>query len=212
MFNLNTDLLVIDLEATAGVDENGNQTNNYIIDLGAVLLDRDLKVVSTFETLIKPEEEISKFITELTHIDNKMVLNEDLFPLAIERFHTWLKESLDGRSIKKVRLCSWGTYFDIPLLRKVYNKYGMDFPFSGTAFDVKTMALMWHSLSGKKTDKLQVSTVAREMKIKAEGSYHRAITDAVVESKILQRIWADLQGFYIEGKKGVEHFTLTKAP
>ncbi|MGL1893272.1 MAG: exonuclease domain-containing protein [Spirochaetaceae bacterium] len=209
MFNLNTDLLVIDLEATAGVDENGNQTNNYIIDLGAVLLNRDLEIVSTFESLVKPEEEISEFITKLTHIDNSMVKNEDLFPLVSEKFYAWLIDNLEGRSIKKVRLCAWGTYFDIPLLRKIYSKYNLNFPFSGTAFDIKTMALMWHSLSGRKTDKLQVSTVAKEMKIKAEGQYHRAITDAIVEAKILQRVWADLQGIFIDGKKGVEHFNLT---
>lgn len=211
MFNLNTDLLVIDLEATAGVDKDGNQTNNFIIDIGAVLLNRELQVVSTFETLVKPEEEISEFITKLTHIDNKMVEDEDLFPVAIDRFHNWLNNSLDGRSIKKVRLCAWGTYFDIPLLRKVYNKYKLDFPFSGTAFDIKTMALMWHSLSGRKTDKLQVSTVAKAMNISAEGSYHRAITDAKVEAEILKRVWNDLQGFFIEGKKGVEHFSIRQS-
>lgn len=208
MFNLNTDLLVIDLEATAGTDKDGNQTNNYIIDIGAVLLNRELEVVSTFETLVRPEEEISDFISKLTHIDNKMVENEDLFPVAIERFHNWLNNSLEGRSIKKVRLCAWGTYFDIPLLRKVYNKYKVTFPFSGTAFDIKTMALMWHSLSGRKTDKLQVSTVARAMNISVDGTYHRAITDAKVEAEILKRVWNDLQGFFIEGKKGVEHFII----
>lgn len=208
MFNLNTDLLIIDLEATAGVDSDGNQTNNYIIDIGAVLLDKKLNEVSRFESLVKPEEKITEFITKLTHIDNNMVKNEDLFPIVAERFKSWLVDALDGRSIKKVRLCAWGTYFDIPLLRKVYNKYKIEFPFSGTAFDIKTMALMWHSLSGKKTDKLQVSTVAKAMNIEADGPYHRAITDAVVETKILQRVWKDLQGIFIEGKKGVEHFTL----
>lgn len=209
MFNLNTDLLVIDLEATAGVDENGHQTNNFIIDFGAVLLNKQLEVVSTFESLVKPEEDITKFITELTHIDNKMVENEDLFPAVSERLVNWLIESLEGRSLKKVRLCAWGNYFDIPLLRKVYEKYNVKYPFSGTAFDIKTMALMWHSLSGRKSDKLQVSTVAREMGIKVDGQYHRALTDAVVEAKILQRVWEDLQGFFIEGKKGIQHFKIS---
>ncbi len=209
MLNLNTDLLVIDLEATAGVDENGNQTNNYIIDIGAVLLNRDLEIVSTFQSLVKPEESISDFIAELTKIDNKMVMNEELLPSVTTKFHNWLEEALGRPGFKKVRLCSWGTYFDIPLLRNVYNRYNLKYPFSGTAFDIKTMALMWHSLSGKKTDKLQVSTVARTMNIKPEGTYHRAITDALVETKILQRVWNDLQGFFIEGKKGVEHFTIS---
>lgn len=210
MLNLNTDLLVIDLEATAGKDEKGNQTNNYIIDIGAVLLDRDLNVISTFESLVKPEEPISDFITELTKIDNSMVEKEDTFPGVAAKFHTWLENSLGRSSFKKIRLCSWGTYFDIPLLRKVYQKYDLEFPFSGTAFDIKTMALMWHALSGRKTDRLQVSTVAKTMDIKAEGTFHRAITDAIVETKIMQRTMKDLQGFFIEGKRGPIHYSINK--
>lgn len=204
MLNLNTDLLVIDLEATAGTDSNGNQTNNYIIDIGAVLIDRDMNIVSTFTSLVKPEESISDFIADLTHIDNKMVENEELFPVVAENFLNWLKEALNGRSIKKVRLCAWGTYFDIPLLRKVYQKYNLNYPFSGTAFDIKTMALLWHSLSGRKTDKLQVSTVAKEMNIKIDGKLHRAITDAKVEALIMQKVFKDLQGMFIETKEGVK--------
>ncbi|MBN2617527.1 MAG: exonuclease domain-containing protein [Spirochaetales bacterium] len=209
MFNLSTDLLVIDLEATAGSDEKGNQTNNYIIDIGAVLLSKDLEIISTFESLIKPEEEISEFISDLTHITNKMVENKPLFPGVEKEFMNWLVISLNGRSIKKVRLCAWGTYFDIPLLRKSYINYGINYPFSGTAFDIKTMAMMWHSLSGRKTDKLQVSAVAKEMDIVVDGKYHRAITDAVVEAKILQRVWKDLQGFFIEDKSGIKHYSIT---
>lgn len=208
MLNLNTDLLVIDLEATAGIDKKGNQTNNYIIDIGAVLLDRDLNIVSKFESLVKPEEPISDFIADLTKIDNSMVENEKLFPEVIKDFHNWLEKSLGRPSFKKIRLCSWGTYFDIPLLRKVYQKYNLDFPFSGTAFDIKTMALLWHALSGRKTDRLQVSTVAKAMDIKAEGTYHRAITDAIVETKILQKVMNDLQGFFVEGKKGPIHYQI----
>lgn len=208
MFNLNTDLLVLDLEATAGVDKDGNQTNNYIIDIGAVLLNRDLEIVSSFQSLVKPEEEISEFITNLTKIDNEMVENEELFPAVADKFHKWLEESLGRASFKKIRLCSWGTYFDIPLLRRVYEKYKLEFPFSGTAFDIKTMALMWHSLSGRKTDRLQVSTVAKSMDIQEDGTYHRAITDAIVETKILQRVFNDLQGFFVEGKKGPVHYSV----
>jgi inhibitor of KinA sporulation pathway (predicted exonuclease) len=51
---LNNDLLVIDLETTSGRDEDGNQTNNDIIQIGAVLLDRELKFVGCFDSLVKP--------------------------------------------------------------------------------------------------------------------------------------------------------------
>ncbi len=211
MFKLSNDLLVIDLEATAGVDDNGVQTNNYIIDIGAVFIDRELNIISTFDSLVRPEEPISEFITELTKIDNKMVEKVGLFPEIEEKFMEWVNKCLNGRSLKKVRLCAWGTYFDIPLLRSVYNKYKINFPFSGTAFDIKTMAMLWYSLSGKSTEKLQVSTVAKTMDLKTIGNFHRAITDAKVEAEILKRVFNDLQGIFIDGKNGVELFTINKS-
>ena len=54
-----------------------------------------------------------------------------------------------------------------------------------------------------KTDKLGVGTVAATMGIQPEGRYHRALTDAVTEANILQRIFADLEdGFFAPGLPG----------
>ena len=60
---LNNDLLVFDLEATSN-QENADerpavQTNNFIIEIGAAFLDRDLKLVDTFDRLVRPEEPIT---------------------------------------------------------------------------------------------------------------------------------------------------------
>lgn len=213
MFTLNTDLLIIDLEATAGTDDKGRQTNNYIIDIGAVLVDKNLNTVSSFSSLVKPEEEITPFITGLTGIDNDMVRDEKLFPEVISQFEEWVLKETGRSNMKKVRLCAWGNYFDIPLLRSLYNKYDREFPFSGTAFDIKTMALMWMSLSGRKTDKLQVSQVAKTMNIIPDGKLHRAITDAKTEAAILLKVWKDLQGVFMPQKDGkpYTHFTLTES-
>lgn len=99
-----------------------------------------------------------------------------------------------------------GNYFDIPLLRKAYAHYGLPFPFSGTCFDVKTMAMTWMALSGRRTDKLGVETVASAMDIQPDGRYHRALTDAVSEAKILKRVFADLLGgFFAPGQPGKPH-------
>jgi len=200
VYKLTNPLLILDLEATAGTDEKGFQTNNFIIDIGAVLLDTQLQELGQFSRLVKPGEEISEFITQLTGISNEMVREEPEFSQVGRDFHNWIKELQVNP--KKLRLAAWGNYFDIPLLRRTYQHYHMDFPFSGTALDIKTLAFTWLAMSGRRTDRFNVQSMAELLGIEAPGRFHRAIVDATVEGEIFKRIWSDLQGFFLPGKEG----------
>lgn len=196
---LNNDLLVIDLETTSSQDENGYQVNNDIIQIGAVLLNRNLKTIGTFERLVKPREPVSEFIIKLTGITNEMVESAPSFVDVATDLELFVRSSVDN--IKNVRICAWGTYFDMPILRRQYKEYKHYFPFSGTAFDIKTLAMLWMGLSNKRTDKLGVEHIANIMKIGASGNYHNAMVDAACEAEILQRIVSDLtNGVFLEGK------------
>ena len=202
---LNNDIVVFDLEATARIDtpEHGPpiQTNNDIIEIGAAFLDHSLTLVDTFSHLVRPEEPISSFITELTGLTPEMCATQPLWKDVAPAFEAWVARWCTN--IKTVRLCAWGTYFDVPLLRRSYQRYGLPFPFSGTCFDAKTIAMLWCSLSGRRTDELSVKRVARYMGIAPEGDYHRALTDAVTEAKIVQRVFADLDsGVFVQGTSG----------
>ena len=212
---LNNELIVFDLEATSNQEDEGErpavQTNNFIIEIGAAFLDRDLKLVDTFERLVRPEEPITPFITKITSITPEMCQGQPLWKEIAPAFEVWIKSHCDN--IKRVRLAAWGTYFDMPLLRRTYARYERPFPFSGTCIDVKTLSLLWAALSGRRTDKLGVETVASAMGVQPEGRYHRALTDAVTEAKILQRIFADLEGgFFLPGLPGKQrpYFRLEK--
>jgi inhibitor of KinA sporulation pathway (predicted exonuclease) len=123
-----------------------------------------------------------------------MVKNANLFPDVAREFEDWANKNTKG--IKHVRLSAWGNYFDINVLRKVYDKYDLTYPWSGTAFDCKTVAMMWAALSGRGTSKLSVGHVADIMGISPEGEYHRALTDALVTAKIVKRCFEDLSGGY----------------
>lgn len=211
MFRLHNDLIVLDLEATAGKDSQGFQTNNCIIDIGAVILDHNLEIRSTFSSLVKPQEPITEFITKLTGITPKMVEDEGDFGQVGQEFLQWIQEH--SGSPKKVRLAAWGNYFDIPLLRKNYQDFGKEFPFSGTALDVKTLGFLWLSLSGRRTDKTNLPTLAAELGVKPQGAYHRAITDAQVTADVLVQLWHQLQGVFVPGKEGeaFAHYSLEKS-
>jgi inhibitor of KinA sporulation pathway (predicted exonuclease) len=202
---LNNELIVFDLEATSNQEDAAEkpavQTNNFIIEIGAAFLDRDLKLIDTFQCLVRPEETITPFITEITSITPEMCEGQPLWKEIASEFETWIKRHCEN--IKRVRLSAWGTYFDMPLLRRAYARYDRPFPFSGTCIDVKTLALLWAALSGRRSDKLGVETVASAMGIQPDGRYHRALTDAVTEAKILQRVFADLEGgFFVPGSPG----------
>ena len=214
---LRNELIVIDLEATSNrvhaEDRVAVQTNEFIIEIGAVLLDRELRIVDTFEHLVRPEAPITPFITELTTITPAMVEDQPLWSGVATRFEAWV--ATHARSLRSVRLCAWGTYFDIPLLRRCYTHYGLPFPFSGTCFDVKTWAMLWLALSGRRSDRLTVASVAATMGITPDGPYHRALTDAATTARIAQRVFADLDGgVFLAGSPGqpAAHVRLQRSP
>lgn len=199
MFKLQNPLVVLDLEATAGQDAQGFQTNDYIIDLGAVYLDEELVSKGSFSHLVRPEQPINEFIQKLTGITPAMVSDEPLFSQVGGDFTAWVA-SLAG-NVKKVRLAAWGNYFDIPLLRKSYQRYGLEFPFSGTAIDIKSLAFLWLSLSGRRTDKVNLPFFAQHFGL-VQGQQHRALSDAQLTAEVAQCLWRDLQGVFVPVKEG----------
>lgn len=210
---LTQDLIIFDLETTAKTNEDGTQTNDNIIQIGAVYLKRidnkKYEIVSHFNELVKPlDETISTFITELTGISNEMVESKSHFDVIAHNFYDWAK---NNGNIKSTRLCAWGTYFDVPIFRKHYQRHQMKYPFSGTAYDVKTWATLWMMLSGRRTDKLSVEAVARIMGITPEGKYHDAHVDAQTTALIALRIFEDLnQAYFIDNDKNgkSDHFKI----
>lgn len=184
------DFIVIDLEATADYDADGNKVHNDIIQIGAVLLDRDLNEIISFDSLVRSTEKITPFITKLTGITDDQAVNAPTFIDVIKSFNDKILSKVV--SVRNVHLCAWGTYFDIPLLRKAYMKHKLQYPFTGTALDIKTLAMLWMHLAGYKTNKLSVRRVAKVMNIMPDGNLHNALVDARVEAKIMRKIFYDI--------------------
>jgi inhibitor of KinA sporulation pathway (predicted exonuclease) len=145
----------------------------------------------SFTVLVKPPRPLSKEEKDLTKISQaEMDLKGVDFSTAAAQLESFLLKN--SKNLKHVRFAAWGTYFDIPILRKHYREHNIQFPVSGTALCVKTLALMWLAWSGKRTDKCSVESVAKMINCEPPfGNYHRALVDAEVTADILCRIYAD---------------------
>ncbi len=78
---------VVDIETT------GLSAYYHKITEIAALKYKDGKIVRNFSTLINPKVHISRFITRLTGIDNKMVKNKPTIDKVIPKFHSFIGDS-----------------------------------------------------------------------------------------------------------------------
>lgn len=109
--------IAVDLETTGLSPEE-----DYIIEIGALKY-QDGKCKGTFSQLVKPPISISRRITEITGIDNKMVQNEP--PIEVV-----MKEFLDFVGEEKV-LLGHNLQFDYSFLKVHGKRRGYDLTMKG---------------------------------------------------------------------------------
>jgi DNA polymerase III epsilon subunit-like protein len=180
------DIVVIDLEATCPAADRGNNTieRSSIIEIGAVRLDRrSLEIVGEFSELVRPEDyPIVPFITEITGISPAMVEGKDTFAQVGTRFCAWYGPR------NKAMIAAFGAYYDIPLLRKEFDRYGLDYRkhIVGGAFDLRAVATVWLAENGHKTSGLTLESILGKMGLGDRFKAHRAVEDAKAAAAVLQ--------------------------
>jgi DNA polymerase III epsilon subunit-like protein len=179
-----TDLIVLDLEATCPERDTNTIERSNIIDIGAVRLDRrTLEVTGVFSELVRPRDfPVYPHITGFTGITPEMVEECDTFDRVAERFVQWCG------SRNKFALAVFGAYYDVPLLRKEFDAFGMDFRkhFVGTALDIRAIAMVWLAEKHDDTTGITVERTLEKMQIQLDLEFHRAVADARAEAAILQ--------------------------
>lgn len=88
LLRLDTDYVVVDLETT-GLDTKWCE----IIEISALKV-RDDKIVETFDSLVKPKDEIDDFITELTGITNEMLRDAPGIETVLPAFLDFLGDNI----------------------------------------------------------------------------------------------------------------------
>lgn len=178
------DIVVFDLEATCLTKGNNEISETNIIEIGAVRLDRrTLEIVSEFDELVNPRDiPIPPFITDMTGITPEMVKGKDTFDKVGKRFVEWYGPR--NRAI----LAAFGAYYDLPLLRKECQAFGINFNehFGGSAFDIRGVAIAYLAEKNRSISAISLSDVLRKLEIDFPFTEHRAINDAKATAAILQ--------------------------
>ncbi|MCQ2523817.1 MAG: exonuclease domain-containing protein [Lachnospiraceae bacterium] len=178
--------VVVDFEmnTVARKSEVRKICNMEIIEIGAVMLDDELKEISSFRTYVKPEHNdvIAPNISRLTGITEAMVANSPKFRDALERFANWCQEGGD-----EILIHTWSDSDFIQVSKELELKTE-----KLTPYEEKLMNLKWHDFQNEFGSNMgferQLSlAMALEMAgIEFEGKEHDALDDARNTAQLLQ--------------------------
>lgn len=165
-------------------------TIQEVIEIGAVKLNKDLNIIETFQTFVKPtfNPYITKFCTNLTGISQNDIEFERGFKKCINQFYNWITES------ETFNLYSWSNNDKIQILKECKEKH-INSPIE-TILDKKFIDLQeqYTLLCGKtKNDFIGLKNAAIMLGIPFE-QHHRALEDSLVAADILLEMlgtWQD---------------------
>jgi DNA polymerase III epsilon subunit-like protein len=168
-----SEVLVIDVETT-GFDP----CRHACIELGAVLLDLNLRPVQEFSSLVAPW---AGFIAEPASMAINKISVEELhvappIPDVVEHFNKTF-----NLQTRKPLLAGWNVWFDVEFLRSLYARAGRTWPFSHRLLDVQSIVTFHAAFASVSQEEVVRKTFA-------ERQRHRAVNDAFHTSRILHNM------------------------
>ena len=164
--NKNVGYVVFDLETT-GL----SPFKDEIIEIGAVRVDKDGKIIETFTTLVKPSKPVSEFIQNLTGITNEMLEDAPSIYTALPRFTDFAGDNV---------LVGHNVTFDIAFVQKKAKIY-KEINFLNAYID--TLSLAKKVYPNLKSYKLQ--DLIKEFDLKTYAA-HRALADVVATQQLYE--------------------------
>ncbi len=166
----------LDLEATCAKDNGFARAERETIEIGAVAIDAELRVVSEFQEYIRPvlHTTLTDFCTELTGITQAQVDAAAFFPHVFARFEKWVS------SFDDVFLFSWGNY-DRKQLVQDCRRHGIDYTLPASFLDFKNLFYKKQKLLKRSG----LGATLTQLGLVFEGRAHSALSDA----KNTARLW-----------------------
>jgi inhibitor of KinA sporulation pathway (predicted exonuclease) len=178
MTQLSSPILVVDLEATCADDGGVPPEAMEIIEIGAVWATADGTVLERFQSFVRPvlRPILTPFCITLTGIRQTDVDAAPHFPVAAPM----LREFADRRREADSTWASWGDY-DRKQFARDCARHGTEDPLQLRHENARRIFT-----SRQHIDKyVSLATACEMARIKLEGSYHRALDDAVNTARLL---------------------------
>ena len=172
--------IILDLEwnqSSSGQEEVSKLLPFEIIEIGAIKLNRDRKMVDEFSELVKPQvyHEMHRVTRKLIHLQMKQLEQGRPFTEVMEQFRNWCGEDYI--------FCTWGP-LDLTELQRNIRYYELE-PLSDGPIkflDVqKLFSIAYEDKKSRRTLEYAIDYLAIEKDI----PFHRAFSDAYYTAKIL---------------------------
>ena len=174
-FQLPFAFAAIDIETTDISAEKGS-----IIQIGAVLLTNELRVLGTFDSYVKPLDKYrNPEAMKVNGIDEETLQMADVLPAVLNRFEKFAKDVQV--------LAAWGAYFDVPFLKKQYEKIERDWLFGYRTLDLKSIAIWQMACRGQQISS-GVERFLKALDMDFKGETHDARADILNTLRILEKL------------------------
>lgn len=172
--------IVMDLEwnqSSSGTEEICKVIPFEVIEIGAIKLNSERKMISEFSELIKPQiyHEMYHITEKLIHLDMEELEKGHPFPEVMERFRKWCGDDFI--------FCTWGV-LDLVELQRNIRYYGLEVLGNGPlAFlDVqKLFSIAYEDRKSRRTLEYAIDY----LKLEKDIPFHRAFSDAYYTAKVL---------------------------
>ncbi len=186
MFKFPKDLLIIDVE-TSGTNENAS-----IIQLGAVIFDKNGKLCNTeFNKYIIPYTlEWSQDAYKIHKIEQSFLnKNGHLLENVLKAFENWASCYGMFDLKKKYWLAQWSCGFDTIMLQKAYSIIKRQYPFHYRSIDIASIVRFELANRAKLKVKCGAKICARVLGIEInESNLHDALYDAKLAGQMLEKL------------------------
>lgn len=202
--NINWDrvcYVLFDLETTGG-----SRTDDDIIEIAATVLGPDGIALEdgSFDSLIRPNKDVSTFISSLTGITNEMVQTASTFPEVIVKFFEFVDGlvnnfvSAASTPIENIVLVAHnGRVFDVPFLLRSLQRYKLHRlwadPQYGVTIDTLHVARKVFANDRQKPTDMKLGTLFQFLTGKDMENCHRASGDVKALYTVFrsERFWAE---------------------
>lgn len=176
--------IVYDLEFNQALSKDKNISNITfeIIQIGALKLNENLEVVSTFNRLVKPTVylEIHPYIENLTQISTDMVMSHTQFPYVYNEFMNFVGD-------EEFVVCVWGSG-DVKEFMKNIQFHKLK-TLNNLKRYIDVQKLMSKYIKTPKGTKVGLGAAVEFFDISATKEFHDAFNDAYYTAEIFKKLY-----------------------